>query len=33
MIENYREAYLKDLKKQEEIFKKRAKELFDNSKK
>ena len=33
MIENYRENYLKDLKKTEEIFKKRAKELFDNTKK
>lgn len=29
----YRENYLKDLKKTEEVFKKRAKELFDNTKK
>lgn len=28
MIENYREAYLKDLKKQEELFKARAKGLL-----
>lgn len=30
---DYRENYSKDLNKTEEIFKKRAKELFDNSKK